>query len=105
MTDREFTPSKNLDMTPWTAHNWAHRSPTKVPTLMVNPEATLHDRVALAYALVGELAAIAGGASDHSEDNVPRYVVSLISDKLDKLDALLCDIGDRTSAQCRPATT
>ncbi len=101
MAEQEFTPGKNLDMTPWTALNWQHRSPPTVPTLLVNPQASLHDRVALAYAMVGELCAITGGAANISDDNVPRFVVSLVSDRLDRLHDLLSDIGDRTS--CLPA--
>lgn len=103
MTNREFTPGKNLDMTPWTALNWAHRCPPKVPTLLVNPEATLHDRVALAYSMVGELCALAEGVSkDISGDNVPSAVVSIMSERLGKLDALLTDIGNRTSVLDQP---
>ena len=99
MADMEFTPSKGVDMTPSTTMNWAHLCPPKGPVLMLNPEATLHDRVSLAWALTGELCAIADGAASPMDDNVPRFVVSLMSDRLESLHRLLSSIGDITSRQ------
>jgi hypothetical protein len=103
MADREFTASKDVDLTPATATNWAHRCPTKVPVLMVNPDATLHDRVSLAWALTGELCAIAEGSNSLEHDDVPRFVVGLMSDRLEALHRLLSDIGNRTADLSQPA--
>ena len=103
MADRESTSSNDLDMTPVLVANWLH-APAKVPTLLVHPEATLHDRVGLAFALTRELGAIAGVASSCEDDNVPRYIMHVMSEKLDKLDLLIRDIGDRTAAMSQPAT-
>ena len=104
MADREFTPGNDLDMTPVLAANWAHLAPAKGSTLVVHPEATLHDRVGLAFALTRELGAIAGVASSCEDDNVPRYIMHVMSEKLDKLDLLIRDIGDRTAALPQAAT-
>lgn len=104
MAEHEFTPSKDVDMTPATATNWSHRCPTKVPVLMLNPESTLHDRVSLAWALTGELCAIAEGSNSLEHDDVPRFVVSLLSDRLEQLQKLLGNIGDLTAAMHQSAT-
>ena len=97
MAENEFSPINGVDMTPATTMNWAHLCPSKTNVLIVNPEATLHDRVSLAWALTGELCAIADGSTSAMDDNVPRFVVSLMSDRLEALQRLLSNIGDLTS--------
>lgn len=104
MADREFTPSNTLDMTPCLTANWSHVCPAEGATLVVHPAAGLHARVGLAFALTRELQAIAGIASSCEDDNVPRYIMHLVSEKLDKLDLLIRDIGDRTAALPEPTT-
>lgn len=103
MAEKEFNPRNRVDMTPATTMNWAHLCPPKGPVLMVNPEATLHDRVSLAWALTGELCTIADGSTSQMDDNVPRFVVALMSDRLELLHRLLGSIGDLTSG-VEPAT-
>lgn len=88
---RPFIPTYNVD----THHvnNWLTDSP---PATIINPESTLHARIAWCWGVASELEEIAALLANHIEDS-ERTVGGIFSTKLLPLVAMLEHLGTVTA--------
>lgn len=90
---------KAVDLTPAMLNNWI-RNDAAAPVLIVNPEATLHQRAALAWVTASDTREIleASQAAHGNDPGNDRAMLSVVIERMHQLERLLSDIGDRTAA-------
>jgi len=88
----------NWDLTPAIVSNWGTAS--KADVLIVNPDATLHQRAALAWSMAFESLNLleAGQLSHGSYPGNDKAVLCVAIERMHQITTLLQDIGDRTAA-------
>lgn len=87
-----------LNLTPATVSNWSLDSTPDV--LIINPDASLHQRAALAWSMAIEnLTILEAGQLAHGNDpGNDRAVFSVAIERMLQIVTLLQDIGARTAA-------
>lgn len=92
------TSFKTVDLTPsMVIGNWQDEG---VPVLIINPEATLNQRAALAWVTASDtLNILEASQFAHGSDPVnDRAVLAVVIGRMQQLERMLNDIGDRTAA-------
>lgn len=84
-----------LDLTPAMADNWTMGQHWP-PVLIVNPEASLHQRCALAWVLCCEAQAIAVAAENCGDTRSAADVFAVLIDRTRQLGALLRNLSEAT---------
>lgn len=92
--------AKPLDLTYTTVSGWEVKGGSALPVLIVNPQATLHQRSALAWVMAQEAAELleAGRLVFESDDKGDKALMHMATERMRQLATLLEDIGDRTAA-------
>lgn len=85
-------PDGAVDMTPIAVSNWLDDS----PVLLVRPDASVHQKVALAWSMAAELETMAEAARDADEDLV-RSLCSILWQRSTSLKVLLETLGLQTA--------
>ena len=88
---------KAVDLTPPAVSNWISQAPSSPAVLVVNPEASLHQRVALTWSLAYDLMGLAGLARAARDTDEQVDCLPVIEERLTQLVALLEDLGSRTA--------
>ncbi|MDO9032880.1 MAG: hypothetical protein Q7V09_20830 [Hydrogenophaga sp.] len=90
--------AKGLNLTPAIVSNWGTTS--KADVLIVNPDAILHQRAALAWSMAFESLNLleAGQLSHGSYQGNDKAVLCVAIERMHQITTLLQDIGDRTAA-------
>lgn len=89
--------SKPIDLTPFAASNWIARGPS---VLTVNPEATIHQRFALAWGMSQEIETISEAAMSASGDSrQAQALCEVLHEKAVLLQVLLYEMSCQTADQ------
>lgn len=81
------------DLTPCAVGNWLQGG----AVVMLSPEATLHQKVALAWSMAKEAATMAEAAVSVGDSDQAKNLSALVLERLEVLTRLLGDLGKQTA--------
>ena len=97
MTDNLMAASAaHIDLTPLGVRNWADHG----PVLVLPPQATLHERIALAWYMAQELEGLTSMLLECQGDHI--QLAGLLWPRLDQLTRLLSHLGNTTRPTPNP---
>lgn len=89
------------DLTPALVDNWAFGRPPLPAVLIVNPEASLRQRCALAWVMSSEAHAIASSTASCRGAHDVAFVMPVLAERMRQLTVLLLDLCTTTAAKER----